>query len=134
MYDGQLYYQGNYQFTKHYLGNNKVPLIDGSEDGEEFQCAKTIDAEPVVRFWLRNVSRHPASFRLPASTDFFYPDFVAMLTDGRILVVEYKGAYLAETPDTKEKANIGEIWAKLSKGKALFLLTTLKKGGKSLEE
>ncbi|MDR1149060.1 MAG: hypothetical protein LBK66_10555 [Spirochaetaceae bacterium] len=57
-----------------------------------------------------------------------------MLNDGRILVVEYKGEYLADTPDTKEKANIGEIWAKLSKGKALLLLATLKKGGKTLEE
>jgi type III restriction enzyme len=134
MYDGELYYQGNYQFTKHYLGNNKIPLIDGGETGEEFQCAKAIDAEPAVRFWLRNVSKHRNSFKLPTSTDFFYPDFIAMLNDGRLLVVEYKGAYLAETPDTKEKANIGEIWAKLSKGKALFLLATLKKDGKSLAE
>jgi type III restriction enzyme len=134
MYEGQLYYQGNYHFSKHYLGGNKVPLIDGGEDGEEFQCAKALDAEPQVRFWLRNVARHAASFRLPTSTDFFYPDFIAMLKDGRILVVEYKGAHLAETPDTKEKVNIGEIWAKLSKGKALFLLASITKNGKSLEQ
>jgi type III restriction enzyme len=134
MYDGELYYQGNYQFTRHYLGNNKIPFIDGGETGEEFQCAKAIDAEPAVRFWLRNVSRHRASFRLPTSTDFFYPDFIAMLTDGRILVVEYKGEDRVTNDDTKEKANIGEIWAKLSKSKALFLLATIKKGGKALDE
>jgi type III restriction enzyme len=116
------------------LGNNRIPLIDGGETGEEFQCAKAIDAEPEVRFWLRNVSRHRASFRLPTSMDFFYPDFIAMLNDGRILVVEYKGVHLVETPDTKEKANIGEIWAKLSKSKALFLLATIKKGGRDLAE
>jgi type III restriction enzyme len=57
-----------------------------------------------------------------------------MLTDGRILVVEYKGGDRDTNDDTKEKANIGEIWAKLSKGKALFLLATIKKGGKSLAE
>jgi type III restriction enzyme len=57
-----------------------------------------------------------------------------MLTDGRILVVEYKGEDRATNDDTREKTNIGEIWAKLSKGKALFLLATIKKGGKSLEE
>ena len=134
MYDGQLFYKGNYLFTKHYLGSNKIPLIDGGESGEEFQCAKALDAEPEVQFWLRNVARHDASFRLPTSTDFFYPDFIAMLNDGRILVVEYKGAHLAETPDTKEKANIGEVWARLSKGKALFLLATITKAGKSLEQ
>jgi type III restriction enzyme len=55
-----------------------------------------------------------------------------MLNDNRLLVVEYKGAYLADTQDTKEKANIGGIWAQLSKGKALFLLAVLKKGGKPL--
>jgi type III restriction enzyme len=57
-----------------------------------------------------------------------------MLNDNRLLVIEYKGEYLAETPDTKEKANIGGIWARLSKGKALFLIATIKKGGKSLEQ
>jgi type III restriction enzyme len=134
MYDGELYYQGSYKFTKHFLGNNKIPLIDGGETGEEFQCAKAIDSEPQVKFWIRNVARNPASFRLPTSTDFFYPDFVAMLNNNRLLVVEYKGAYLADTQDTKEKANIGGIWAKLSKGKALFLIATIKKGGKSLEQ
>ena len=134
MYEGQLYYNGNYQFSKHFLGNNKIPIIDGGETGEEFQCAKAIDAAPEVKFWIRNVSKNHASFRLPTSTDFFYPDFVAMLNDNRILVVEYKGAHLAQTPDTKEKTNIGEIWAKISKGKALFLLATIEKGGKSLAE
>jgi type III restriction enzyme len=131
MYDDQLFYRGNYRFTKHYLGNNKIPVIDNDE---ELQCAKAIDAEAKVTHWIRNVSRHNASFRLPTSTDFFYPDFVAQLIDSRILVVEYKGAYLAETPDTKEKANIGEIWAKLSKGKGLFLLAVIRKGSKTLEE
>jgi type III restriction enzyme len=134
MYEGQLYYQGSYQFTKHYLGSNKIPLMDGGEDGEEFQCAMALDAEPAVRFWLRNVSRHTASFRLPTSTDFFYPDFVAMLGDGRILVVEYKGEDRATNDDTKEKVNIGEIWARLSKGKALFMTALKTKNGLDIAE
>jgi hypothetical protein len=60
-------------------------LNDGGEGGEEFQCAQAIDAESEVKFWLRNVARHHASFRLPTSTDNFYPDFVALLNDGRIV-------------------------------------------------
>jgi type III restriction enzyme len=108
--------------------------MDGAEEGEEFQCAKAIDSEPAVRFWLRNVSRHSDSFRLPTSDDFFYPDFVAQLNDGRLLVVEYKGDDRSTNDDSKEKANIGEIWARLSKGKALFLLATINQGGKSLAE
>jgi type III restriction enzyme len=50
------------------------------------------------------------------------------------LVVEYKSEDRATNDDSKEKANIGEIWAKLSKDKALFLLTTIRKGGKNFEE
>jgi type III restriction enzyme len=80
------------------------------------------------------VSRHSDSFRLPTSDDFFYPDFVAQLNDGRLLAVEYKGEDRSTNDDSKEKANIGEIWARLSEGKALFLLATIKKGGKSLTE
>jgi type III restriction enzyme len=57
-----------------------------------------------------------------------------MLNDDRILAVEYKGADRVSNDDTKEKANIGEVWVKLSKGKALFLFATIKKGGKTLEE
>jgi type III restriction enzyme len=134
MYDGELFYRGNYKFNRHYLGGNKIPLFDGAENGEEFQCATAIDAESAVQFWLRNVSRHPASFKLPTSTDFFYPDFIAQLTDGRILVVEYKGENLATNDDTKEKALIGEIWEKHTKGQGLFLLAVHSKNGKTVAD
>jgi len=55
--------------------------------------------------WIRNVARHTRSFWLPTTTDKFYPDFVAQLADGRLLVVEYKGALLAGAgvDDTNEK-------------------------------
>ncbi|MDR0662717.1 MAG: hypothetical protein LBF80_01370 [Spirochaetaceae bacterium] len=68
------------------------------------------------------------------SIDWFYPDFLAQLCDSSILVVEYKGENLISNDDTKEKANTGEIWAKLARGKALFMLATIRKGGKSLAE
>src|SRR3954452_16996266 len=42
----------------------------------------------------RNIDRKRSSFWLQTPHDKFYPDFVAMLTDGRILVVEYKGKHL----------------------------------------
>ena len=72
----------------------------------------------VVR--LRNVGRKPNAFWLELSGARFYPDFVAMLTDGRILVVEYKGAYLAD--GAVEKKLIGELWAEASGGKCLFAM------------
>jgi type III restriction enzyme len=113
------------------LGSNNIPAIDG---GEESKCAKAIDADPQVKFWLRNISRHPASFKLPTSTDYFYPDFVAKLEDDRILVIEYKGRHLVDSQDTKEKEAIGQIWEKQSGKKGLFLLAVENKDGKSVEQ
>ena len=70
----------------------------------------------LVKRWVRNVK---GMFSLPTSRDRFYPDFVAELDDGRILVVEYKGEHLIE--HEQEKKNIGELWESKGGRKALFL-------------
>lgn len=91
-------------------------------NNEEIECAKAIEIlHPKVKYWVRNLERDPRAFRLPTSTDYFYPDFIAKLEDGRILVVEYKGEHL-RNQDTAEKDNIGRIWASNSGGKCIFLV------------
>lgn len=124
-------YSGAYQFKKHFFGT----VGELESKGEEFECAKLIDTLPQVKYWLRNLSGRPqTSFWLPTSTDRFYPDFVAMLTDGRIFVIEFKGADRVTTDDTKEKRNIGELWAAKSGGKGLFLMAQMKdEQGRSLK-
>lgn len=135
MYDGVPMYRGVYKFKKHYLGANNVPLFDGAgEGGEEYKCAMAIDEIPQVKFWLRNASKHPKSFWLPTSTDKFYPDFIAVLEDGRILVVEYKGGLTAQSDDTKEKALIGELWESQTDGKGLFMIAEKNKLGLDTSE
>ena len=96
MYQDQRCYRGRWKPRKHFLGPDRVPAFDGADDGEEMQCAQVIDSLADVKCWIRNVARHPESFFLPTATDKFYPDFVAQLTDGRLFVVEYKGAHIAE--------------------------------------
>ena len=113
-------YVGAYQFQKHFYPRPR----DLKSSGEEFRCAQAIDRHPQVKMWVRNVDRQAGSFYLPTSTDKFYPDFVAMLQDGRILLVEYKGQHLLSSDDTKEKCNIGELWASKSEGKGLFMLAS----------
>ena len=134
MYENEICYRGRYKFSKHYLGANNVPSFDGGVDGEEFQCAKAIDTNKNVKYWIRNVAKHPNSFWLPTSTDKFYPDFVAMLNDGRILVVEYKGAHLIDSADTREKKQIGDLWQAKSGGKGLFLMAEKVKDGLTTAE
>lgn len=134
MYANEICYRGRYKFSKHFLGANNVPIFDGGADGEEFQCAKAIDTNKNVKYWIRNVAKHPNSFWLPTSTDKFYPDFVAMLNDGRILVVEYKGAHLIDSADTREKKQIGDLWQAKSGGNALFIIAEKFRDGMTTAE
>lgn len=118
-YPYNMRYQGAYAFRKHYY-----PYIgDLKPAGEEFECAKFIDALPEVKFWVRNLERRPSySFWLQTSTDRFYPDFVCLLNDGRYLVVEYKGEDRWSNDDSKEKRDIGGLWAARSDGTCLFVM------------
>lgn len=124
-YEPAWLYEGGFQFKKHYFGSKPGELKEKRADGElmeEFKCAQYLDALPEVKFWARNLSRRTTSFRLQTSTDWFYPDFIAMLHDGRVLVVEYKGKHLAQSDDTIEKRDIGAVWESRSGGKCLFIM------------
>jgi type III restriction enzyme len=112
-------YRGAFQFKKHYF-----PQIgELKSEGEEFECARFLDTHRSVWYWIRNIERRPeSSFWLQTSTDKFYPDFVVLLHDGRILVVEYKGADRWSDDDSKEKRALGELWAERSGGLCLFIM------------
>lgn len=82
---------------------------------------KAIDQCHDVKYWVRNLVHDTWAFRLSLSNGkFFYPDFVALLNDGRVMVVEYKGEHLVEA--SQEKKNIGEKWEEASNNKALFIM------------
>lgn len=114
------YYHGGYQFAKHFCPG----MIGAFDTDEEEGCAQNLDRHPRVVRWARNISRGDGAFSLPLSERNFYPDFIAELDDGRLLVVEYKGAHLIE--GAQEKKNIGEKWAEGSKGRGLFLMAVAK--------
>jgi type III restriction enzyme len=115
-YPTNSFYKGHYHFNHNYYGD-----LIGELDSEEIFCAQAIDQSEQIVYWVRNLVHDSWAFRLPLSNGhFFYPDFVAMLKDGRIFVIEYKGAHLIE--GAQEKKNIGELWEEKSNGKALFLM------------
>ena len=134
MYQGERRHRGRWQPGKHFLGPHAVPAFSGVDEGEEVQCAQTLDNLPEVKFWVRNVSRHPASFWLPTATDKFYPDFVVQLEDDRLLVVEYKGARDADSSDTAEKRTIGELWQRTSHGKGVFVVVEKSVNGRDMHQ
>jgi type III restriction enzyme len=122
-YPARWSYAGRYQFRKHFYplpGELKPEL-----EAEETACAVEIDRLPEVRRWVRNLELQPDSaFWLPTSTDRFYPDFVAELEDGRLFVIEYKGGDRYSNDDSREKRDIGAVWAAASGGRCVFAMVT----------
>ncbi len=132
IYDpGESPYAGNYAFKKHYY--DVIGRFDGIEGGEEETCAIVLDGMPEVRHWVRNVPRKQNSFALPRSTNSaFYPDFVAELTNGKILVVEYKGE--DRWQDSKRDRLIGALWEDRSDGRNFFVMVSEMKGKPGIEK
>lgn len=117
-----------YEFKKHFY----QAVGELKNTGEEFECAKALDMCKAVKYWVRNLERR--DFWLPLAKGKFYPDFVALLEDGRLLVVEHKGADRVSADDAKAKAAIGALWEAKSGGKALFLMTTVEAGKPALAD
>lgn len=108
-------YIGSFRFSHHYY-----PRI-GEMNNEEAECAMNIDINTNVEFWIRNLERQEFhSFWLQTPTDKFYPDFIVMLKDGTIVLIEYKGEHLYDTLDSKEKRQIGDFYHAVSEGKCRF--------------
>jgi type III restriction enzyme len=118
-YSPNSYYEGSFKFQKHYFKY----IGELRSEGEEFECAVFLDGLSQIKYWVRNLERRKdTSFWLQTATDRFYPDFLALLEDGRTLAVEYKGEHLWSNDDSKEKRAVGELWAEKSNGKCLFVM------------
>lgn len=123
-YPARVPYRGSYDFRKHFypLIHDLREKTDAGRVSEEFRCAQALDSHAKVKHWVRNIERQEKfSFSLPTSTDYFYPDFVAELTDGRLFVVEYKGEPYKTNDDSREKRQVGDRWEGSSGGRCLFL-------------
>jgi len=51
------------------------------------------------------------------------------MTDGRMLVVEYKGAHLYDNPEQAEKRRLGELWARRAGDRFRFVMPKRKDWG-----
>jgi len=107
---------GDYVFEKHYY-----PRIGVFDSGEEYQCACWLDRQKEIEFWVRNlVKKNGSAFFLQTATGRFFPDFVCKLTDGRILVVEYKGS--DRWKEAKPNRLVGELWEEMSGERCAFIM------------
>ena len=128
---GKQRYQGKFRFSKQFY-----PVLADLQDGsEEWRCAMALDAEPRLKHWVRNLDCDPvAGFWLPTSFGRFYPDFVCQLTDGRVLVAEYKGDHLRAVSKEIEKRQVGAVWAAHSAGRAVFAMVYKQERGMTMAQ
>lgn len=124
-YPASVYNSENSQWGAHHFKKHYFPVIGDFDSKEEFECARFIDNEAIkgnIKFWVRNLVKTHNSFCLTKIDGHFYPDFVCVLPDDKILVVEYKGADRWNNDKVKADRAIGELWAELSGGKCKFVM------------
>ena len=114
-----------YEWKKHYYAvPGDLPYLRADKElAEEYRCALAIERCNEVEVWVRNLA-HPTQFRLPTATGFTYPDFVARLKDGRILIIEYKGDDRYESSKNQAKRAVGELWARKNP-KGIYLMARI---------
>jgi type III restriction enzyme len=99
-----------------------MPFLDWVNKNQAKEATRQVPYHLLKQEWVRNIERQEKfSFWLPTATDYFYPDFVAELTDGRLLAVEYKGEPYKTNDDSREKQQVGHRWEQSSGGRCLFL-------------
>ena len=113
-------YPGPHQFSKNFYGPTQVGSFDGPPEGE-LAVALWLDHDDRVQWWVRNPVRSDGGFHFPLARRRFWPDFVAVLHDGRFVVVEHKGII---DPLEAQKKLVGELWEQRSAGANVFCWTT----------
>ena len=110
----------------YYAGQVKCIYIDPPYNtGNEGWVYNDNVKSPIITEWLgKVVGGEGETLDRQHSTDWFYPDFLCELEDGRVMAVEYKGADRYDGADAKEKRAVGKVWESRSAGKCLFEMPT----------
>jgi type III restriction enzyme len=107
------FHEGGWRPHKHFYAKL------GKMNAFEVECATVIDRLEEIETWVRNGTTEPDNYWLPTSRGKFFPDMVAKLRDGSVLVVEPKG----RTDDyDREKDNVGRRIAEASGGRMRFVM------------
>ena len=91
---------------------------------EELNFVERLDLDtlPNIEFWVRNREKQDPFYIQGWKKNKFYPDFVTVTKKGSVIALEWKGEDRVSNEDTEYKIAIGEMWAKLGKGKLHFFL------------
>ena len=91
----------------------------GKLNDEEYRLARAIDDLDNVKWWFRNFDK--GGFYIQGYLAYsLNPDFILETVSGRVVVLEYKGLYLA---DRTYKEELGNIWGSIN-DKYRFMMIT----------
>ena len=74
-----------------------------------------------IKWWHRNIERH--EFCINGFIN-HYPDFIVMTNTGFIVMVETKGEHLTSNDDSREKAELGQMWQSQAGGKFRYYMVS----------
>jgi type III restriction enzyme len=105
-------------------------------NSEELAFIRRLDSEalPNIKFWVRVREKKDPFYLQGWRPNKFYPDFVALCKDGKIVVLEWKGRDRLTSEDTAYKVELAKKWQDLGKGKLCFFLVHLGNVEKVLNE
>lgn len=87
-----------------------MPTANFDAKSTEFAIAQILDRDPAIQWWLRLDSAGPAY--IPTATGRYFPDFVALDTDGTWWVIEGKADARVKDEDVQTKKKAAEAWAR----------------------
>lgn len=106
------------EFNKNYY--EKIDKLNK----EELNFVERLDLDTLsnIEFWIRNREKKDPFYLQGWQKNKFYPDFIAVTKKGSIIALEWKGEDRVSNEDTEYKIGVGNLWAKLGKGKLHFFL------------
>jgi superfamily II DNA or RNA helicase len=106
------------EFNKNYYG--KIDKLNK----EELNLVERLDLQtlPNIEYWARNREKLDPFYIQGWKKNKFYPDFVVVTKKGNTVALEWKGEDRVSNEDTEYKTEIGEMWAKLGRGRLHFFL------------
>ncbi|MEI7059039.1 hypothetical protein WBG06_24675 [Nocardioides sp. CCNWLW239] len=104
----------NDSFVKHlqFVGwqHNVMPVASFDAGTTEWALAHLLDRDPTVVWWLRVYTNGPAY--IPTIDGSYFPDFIAVDTDGTYWLIEGKSDKNANDADVLRKRAAAEQWAR----------------------
>jgi type III restriction enzyme len=106
-------YNDTYVRNKPFRGwrNCIMPIVSFDAKTTEWELAHLLDRDDAIAWWLRLYVHGPAFIRTPKDSS-YYPDFIALDTEGTYWVIEGKADDSAQDDSVLRKKDAAEKWAR----------------------